>query len=137
MPNIGKIVGMLATMVGPAIVRYLKDHPEIWSTVRDAVSELWLNRSGSPRAMRKTITLLREKVDYLRDSADDESEARRAEMWSRHLNNLDHVVELLDDNASRQELKEFHAQLKALRREILAAFILEKGEDAGSQALDQ
>lgn len=126
---IRNIVAIVGT-TGPIVAKYLKEHPEITQSVQDAVTKLVAQRTAGPRGMLETVIALREQVAYLRTSADDEAEARRAAEWSRRLDNLEHAAQMLRNGGSRRETKAVKEQLGVLRGEILAAFIAEKAEDA-------
>jgi len=114
----------------PLVLTYVKDHPEIWTTVQDALKKVVVRPTAGPKELAKTIAGLREQVAYLRDSADDESETRRAAAWSQRLDRLDRVAALLGDGASRNEVQTLRKQVLAIRTEILEAFVIEQAEDA-------
>ena len=124
--NVVAIVGT----AGPIVAKYLKEHPEITQNVQDAVGKLLAQRTAGPQGMIETVIALREQVAYLRTSADDEAEARRAAEWSRRLDNLEHAAQMLRNGSSRRETKAVKEQLGTLRGEILAAFIAEQADDA-------
>ena len=126
MRNVVAIVGT----AGPIVAKYLKEHPEITQNVQDAVGKLLAQRTAGPQGMIETVIALREQVAYLRTSADDEAEARRAAEWSRRLDNLEHAAQMLRNGSSRRETKAVKEQLGTLRGEILAAFIAEQADDA-------
>jgi len=127
--NVAAIVGT----AGPIVAKYLKEHPEITQSVQDAVSKLVTKRTSGPDGMIDTVIALREQVSYLRTSADDEAETRRAADWSRRLDNLEHAAQMLRADASRKEAKAVKERLTVLRGEILAAFIVEQADDARPQ----
>lgn len=131
--NLVKTVVTIVGTAGPVVATYLKDHPEIVASVNATVTKLVRRRTASPADMRSTITVLREQVQYLSASADDDAEQRRAAEWSRRLDNLDHAATMLLDGGSRAEIKTLRAQVTALRGEILAAFIAEQAQDADGQ----
>lgn len=124
--NVVAIVGT----AGPIVAKYLKEHPEITQNVQDALGKLLAQRTAGPQGMIETVIALREQVAYLRTSADDEAEARRAAEWSRRLDNLEHAAQMLRNGSSRRETKAVKEQLGTLRGEILAAFIAEQADDA-------
>ena len=129
--NLLKTVATLVGAAGPVVVKYLKDHPEITESVSAAVTKLLTRSTRGPAGMIETVAVLREQVVYLREHADDEAEARRAQAWSRRLDNLDHAAAMLSSSGSRKEAKLVRRQLTTLRGEILAAFIAEKADGAG------
>lgn len=127
----------LAVTVGPMVLKYLKDHPEIWQSLLEALKKAVVRREAGPKELLKTIAALREQVGYLRESADDDGEVARAEDWSRRLDNLERVAKLLDDGASKSEIKDLREQVLDLRKVIIHAFVVERAEDAaGKQLVD-
>jgi hypothetical protein len=128
--NLVRKVMTIVGTAGPIVAKYLKEHPEIAQSVQASVTKLLEKRSSGPGGMRETIAVLREQVHFLRTSADDEAEARRAEQWSRRLDKLDHAAAMLQDGGSRAEVKTLRDKILTLRGEILAAFIAEKADDA-------
>lgn len=131
--NVAAIVGT----AGPIVAKYLKEHPEITQSVQDAVTKLVAKRTSGPEGMIETVIALREQVAYLRTSADDDAETRRAADWSRRLDNLEHAAQMLRTDASRRETKAVKERLAALRGEILAAFIAEQAEDAQVRQIER
>lgn len=129
--NVAAIVGT----AGPIVAKYLKEHPEITQSVQDAVTKLVAKRTSGPEGMIDTVIALREQVSYLRTSADDEGEVRRAADWSRRLDNLEHAAQMLRDGSLRKEAKVVKERLAALRAEILTAFITEQAEDAEARQI--
>lgn len=130
-----KVVAIVGT-AGPVVAKYLRDHPEIRESVNEAVANLLRRRASGPDGMIGTIAALREQVHYLRTSADDAEESRRAEEWSRRLDRLEHAAQLLRDGGSRRETKTVKDKLTALRGEILAAFVAGQADDAEQRRLD-
>ncbi len=128
--NLVKTVATIVGTAGPVVAKYLKDHPEIATSVQDTVTKLVKKRTSGPAGLRETIAVLREQVEYLTASADDAAEAGRARAWSRQLDNLDHAAAMLASSASRAEVKALRAKVTAVRGEILAAFIAEQADDA-------
>ncbi|GAB2969738.1 hypothetical protein [Actinotalea caeni] len=133
--NLVRTVMTIVGTAGPVVATYLREHPEIAQEVQATVTKLLRRRSSGPAGMRQTIEVLREQVAYLADSADDGTEAARAQDWSRRLDNLDHAVAMLHDTASRREVKVVRQRLHALRGEILAAFVAEQADDAEQRRL--
>lgn len=131
--NLVRTVVTIVGTAGPVVAKYLKEHPEIAQSVQDTVTRLVKRRAGGPAGLRETIAVLREQVAYLRTSADDERETRRAEAWARRLEDLDHAAAMLTGGASRSELKTLRTTVMTLRGEILTAFIAEKAEDAAAR----
>lgn len=132
-PALIKLLKTLAVSVAPMIWKYLKDHPEIWRDLIESLKKVIVRRGAGPKELSKTIIGLREQVAYLRESADDDGEVRRAEDWSRRLDNLDRVAKLLGDGASKNEIKELREQVLALRKVIIEAFVVEQAEDAADR----
>lgn len=129
-----KLVSTVMAFVGtagPVVAKYLRDHPEITQSVQAAVTKLVAKRISGPPGMLATIAALREQVGYLKQSADDDAEVRRAHAWERNLDNLQHAAELLREGGSRREKKAVKERLMTVRGEILAAFIAEHADDAG------
>lgn len=130
------IVAVVGT-AGPVVARYLKEHPEITQSVQDSVTKLVQRRGSGPDAILQTVTVLREQVEYLRDSADDEAERSRAVEWARSLDNLEHAATMLrGGGASRAELKKLRQRTDLLRGQVLAAFIAEQADDAEQRRLE-
>ncbi|QUW17862.1 hypothetical protein [Agrococcus sp. Marseille-Q4369] len=119
--------------LGPMILKYLKNHPEIWQDIVDALKKVIVRRAADPGELLKTIAALREQVVYLLDSADDDGEVVQAEAWSRRLDHLERVAKLLVNEASKHEVKELREQVFALRKEIIEAFVIEQVEDAAER----
>lgn len=135
-----KFLGTVATIVGtagPVVTKYLKDHPEILQSVQESVARLVAKRTKGPAGMLETIAVLREQVAYIRTSADDDAESRRAQDWSRRLDKLEHATHLLRDGASRREKKAVREKLQVVRGEILAGFIAEKADDASPGQIER
>jgi hypothetical protein len=132
-PALINLLKTLAVTLGPLILKYLKDHPEIWQDLVDALKKVVVRRAASPSELLTTIAALREQVGYLRESADDDGEVARAEAWSRRLNHLERLAKLLAGEASKSEIKELREQVFALRKEIIEAFVIEQVEDAAER----
>jgi lantibiotic modifying enzyme len=129
MSAIVKGVGLVSTVV-PAVIAYLREHPEIWETVKEQVDTL-IKRKGNILA---TISVLHDQVDYLAGSADDEDEARQAQVWAKRLDSCEHAAQLLQaPGASRSEKAALKNHVNELRSEIFTAFIREQGEDAEAE----
>ncbi|WP_206448106.1 hypothetical protein [Agrococcus sp. KRD186] len=132
-PALLKLLKAAAVSATPIILKYLKDHPELWQGLVESFKKVVVRRGAGPRELSKTIAGLREQVVYLRESADDDGEVHRAEEWSRRLDNLDRVAALLGDGASRNEVKELRERVLALRKVIIEAFVVEHAEDAADR----
>ena len=95
-----------------------------------------LTRSSgqSSDAMRQSLKAMREQVEYLRRSADDNAERTRADRWAASLTGLEHALELLGPGSPKADLKRLRDRVDALRSQILDAFLAEQIEDAGGPA---
>ena len=81
--------------------------------------------------MVKTVRILREQVDYLAASADDELEAQQAAEWAKRLDSCERAAQLLKaPGTTRKDRKALKKRIEALRTDIFAAYIEERGEDA-------
>lgn len=110
--------------------RWLSAHPEVWERVKEQAAKLQKPRTSTPDGVLATAQILREQVDYLEDSADDE-EARRARDWAKRLDSCERAAQLLTaPGATRKDRKALKTSVEALRSEIFAAYIEEMGEDA-------
>src|SRR5699024_11082885 len=65
--------------------RWLSAHPEVWERVKEQAAKLQKPSTSTPDGVLTTAGILREQVDYLRDSADDDGEVRRARDWAKRL----------------------------------------------------
>ena len=111
--------------------RWLSAHPEVWERVKEQAARLQKPNTGTPDGVLATARILREQVDFLADSADDEEEARRARDWAKRLDSCERAAQLLTaPGATRKDRKALKTSVEALRSEIFAAYIEEMGEDA-------
>src|SRR5699024_1067371 len=111
--------------------RWLSAHPEVWERVKEQAARLQKPSTSTPDGVLTTTQILREQVDYLRDSADDDEEARRAQDWAKRLDSCERAAQLLKaPGATRKDRKALRTRVEALRSEIFAAYIEEMGEDA-------
>ena len=111
--------------------RWLSGHPEVWEQVKEQAARLQKPSTSTPDGVLTTAGILREQVDYLRDSADDDEEARRAQDWTKRLDSCERAAQLLKaPGATRKDRKALRTRVEALRSEIFAAYIEEMGEDA-------
>lgn len=125
-----RIAKTLGPLVVPAIIKAWKD-PRIRDAVLEQVKKLGASRGASPEEIRGTIAALRDQVDYLTASADEEGERRRAEDWRTQLEKLEHAADLLSaPGAGAAEVEKLRRRVDALRTEILEAFVTEQEEDA-------
>lgn len=114
--------------------RWIADNPELLEKVKLQISRLLSARTSTIDGMLETITVLRESVDYLAGSADDEAEARRARDWSEQLDHCEQAAKLLTaPGTPSKERKALKKRIESLRSEIMAAFIAERGEDAAAE----
>lgn len=113
------------------LIRKAADNPEVWKKVQEQILRLGQHRGDTPEDMRRTIEALREQIDYLTDSADDDAEAKQAQTWGKQLEQLDRAAALLTaPGATRKQKKTLSKKIGTLRAEILKAFIAEVDEDA-------
>jgi uncharacterized protein involved in exopolysaccharide biosynthesis len=123
-----------AFMVAPLAIGALKklmEDPDLAKKAQDQVDRLLKNSGDSPADMLETVKVLREQVDYLVGSADDDREAARAEAWSKQLEQCERAAKLVGaPGATRKERRALKKRIAALRSEILEAFIVEQQEDA-------
>jgi hypothetical protein len=111
--------------------RWLSTHPEVWEGVKEQAERLQKATTHRPAGVLRTVTILREQVDYLEGSADDAEEARRAKAWAKRLDSCERAAQLLKaPGATRKDRKELKESVEALRSEIFSAYIQEMGEDA-------
>jgi hypothetical protein len=145
----------LAKEYGPAAVEWMRQHPELardlMKQVRPRVRPTTERRTpgdpasdaivieghddhadrgdhGDAEGVAGVIAMLREQIAYLLESADDADERRRAEGWGSRLQRLERAYPLLGAPAERRQLE---AQVERLRAEVVAAFLVERIEDAG------
>lgn len=139
----------LAVKYGPAALAWAREHPEV---IQDVVAQARRTRPSSRRDgasgagaedlvdavvldetedLGETIALLREQVAYLLESADDTAERERAVAWGGKLDRLARAERLMVPGRASSERAKLHARVEALRAEIVAAFLVEKIEDAG------
>lgn len=145
----------LAKQYGPAALAWARQHPEL---VRDLVAQARTRprqddertgatasasapaeaSSGTARVddggaadVGATIATLREHVAYLHASADDAAERRRAEAWDAKLDRLERVHALVGAGGSATERRQLESHVERLRAEVVAAFLVERIEDAG------
>lgn len=143
----------LAKQYGPAALAWARQHPEL---VRDLVAQARTRPrqddartdaaapatsdgpSGAARVddggavdVGATIATLREHVAYLHASADDAAERRRAEAWDAKLDRLERVHALVGAGGSATERRQLESHVERLRAEVVAAFLVERIEDAG------
>lgn len=143
----------LAKEYGPAALAWARQHPEL---VRDLVAQVRARprqdgeRTGATASapteppttaggvddggaldVGATIATLREHVAYLLESADDDAERRRAEAWATKLDRLERAHALVGPGGSAAERRQLEAHVERLRAEVVAAFLVERIEDAG------
>src|SRR5699024_3446781 len=109
----------------------LSAHPEVWQRVKEQTARLQKPSTSTPDGVLTTTQILREQLHYLRDSADDDEEARRAQHSAKRLDTCERAAQLLKaPGATRKDRKALRTRVEALRSEIFAAYIEEMGEDA-------
>ncbi|MGM1030262.1 MAG: hypothetical protein ACQEWM_10440 [Actinomycetota bacterium] len=120
---------------GPDIAKW------IWENKKEALGIVAAMLAGFRWAAGRldstsaTIDALEGHLDYLLESADNDSEARVASEWRRELGALRHAFDLArrapsyaERKAERQRLK---GQLERLRTKVSEAFVEERMEDLG------
>lgn len=111
--------------------RWLSTHPEVWEGIKEQTAKLQRATTNKPDGVLTTVAILREQVDYLAGSADDAEEERLAQDWAKRLDSCERAARLLKaPGATRQDRKKLKQTVEALRSEIFAAYIEERGEDA-------
>lgn len=111
--------------------RWLSSHPEVWEGVKEQAAKLQKASIDKPDGVLATVTVLREQVDYLAQSADDADEERRATAWAKRLDSCEMAAHLLTaPGATRKDRRTLKKRVEELRSEIFAAYIDEMGEDA-------
>ncbi|WP_165831694.1 hypothetical protein [Brachybacterium endophyticum] len=122
----------LALMAAPVAFKALKkllDDPTLGKKAQEQIARLLKYSGGSPADMLETVKALREQVDYLSDSADDEREAQRAQAWSKQLEQCERAAQLVNaPGSTRKERRALNKRISTLRSEILEAFIDEQEE---------
>lgn len=111
--------------------RWLSTHPEVWDGIKEQGAKLQKFATDRPDGVLKTVRILREQVDYLAASADDELEAQQAAEWAKRLDSCERAAQLLKaPGTTRKDRKALKKRIEALRTDIFAAYIEERGEDA-------
>lgn len=111
--------------------RWLSAHPEVWEGIKEQASRLQHAATSRPDGVLTTVAVLREQVDYLAESADDEREAQQAKAWTKRLDSCERAAQLLKaPGATKKDRKTLKKSVEELRSEIFAAYIEERGEDA-------
>lgn len=111
--------------------RWLSSHPEVWEGVKEQSAKLQKASIDKPDGVLATVTVLREQVDYLAQSADDADEERRAKAWAKRLDSCEMAAHLLTaPGAPRKDRRTLKKRVEELRSEIFAAYIDEMSEDA-------
>lgn len=111
--------------------RWLCAHPEVWEGIKEQAAKLQRTSTSKPDGVLETVAVLREQVDYLAESADDEREAHQAKAWAKRLDSCEKAAQLLKaPGATKKDRKTLKKSVEELRSEIFAAYIEEMGEDA-------
>src|SRR5699024_86705 len=96
--------------------RWLSSHPEVWEGVKEQAAKLQKASIDKPDGVLATVTVLREQVDYLAQSADDADEERRAKAWAKRLDSCEMAAPLLTEpGATRKEHREMKKRCVARR----------------------
>lgn len=119
---------------GPEAMSWLMKNPQVADRIQREVQRLTRSSGQSSDAMRQSLKAMREQVEYLRRSADDNAERARADRWAASLTGLEHALELLGPGSPKADLKRLRDRVDALRSQILDAFLAEQIEDAGGPA---
>ncbi|NCD18226.1 MAG: hypothetical protein EOL91_13170 [Actinobacteria bacterium] len=122
----------------PLIEQKLRENPELLSSVQVQLRRLAeLRKAGnSPESLRERIGILREQVSYLRASADDDGEVRRAATFTKQLDKIEASIRVVDAASPRHRTKDLRViskSLDALTEKIMEAFIEEKSQDSYPQ----
>lgn len=129
-----RTLGVNGVKYGPLVYAWLRTNPDVADRIQREVQRLGRSTGDDPEAMRASLRAMREQVEYLRDSADDDAERARTRVWSASLTRLEHTAEMLRGGSSRDDRKRLRTRIDALRAEIIDAFLLEQIEDAGGPA---
>ncbi|MGM0385731.1 MAG: hypothetical protein ACQERF_07105 [Actinomycetota bacterium] len=122
----------------PLIEQKLRENPELLAGVQAQLHKLAeLRKSGnSPEALHERIGILREQVSYLRASADDDGEVRRAATFTKQLDKLEASIRVTDAATPRRRAKDLRIishTLDTLTEKVMTAFIEEKSQDSYPQ----
>lgn len=131
--KLGTVIGLVSALspLAVAAFRKLSENPELFAKVQGQLERLLKNRGGTASAMRATVDALRDQVSYLKDSADDDAERKRATAWEKQLADCEHAIALLDTPAAtRKHRKVAKKRIASLHDEIVTAFLIEQEEDA-------
>ncbi|WP_124054774.1 hypothetical protein [Arcanobacterium ihumii] len=144
----GKIGGLVkvATVAGPAILKVvklygpqlrtiMKENPELFSQIKGRIGKIAgsKSKSGGIKGNHERLTILREQTTYLYASANTPNMADKARQWRSEIEQLEKALPLLDimgENAKKEELKKVQARIDRLSADILAATIDDDIEDA-------
>ena len=108
----------------------LWENKDVQAQITQLLSRLSKNESASDEAMSETVAVLRDQVQDLAESADDESEEHRAAALSRKLDACEKAIALLRaPGTSKKQRRTVRKKLDALREEILAAHLAELEDD--------
>ncbi|WP_010533505.1 hypothetical protein [Brachybacterium squillarum] len=131
----------LAKFLGPVVIGLLTqvwNNPQVRTRVLEQAETLFKNRGSTPQEVIETIEVLRDQVEFLERSADDEAEAQRAKAWAAQLEKYDRAAQLLTaPGSSAADVKSLRKKVDALRTEILEAFVAEQDEDAKKGEIDK
>lgn len=112
-------------------LKKLMENPALAKGIQEQFDRLRKHSGDSGSDLLETVKVLREQVDYLVESADDEREAARAATWSKQLEQCERAARLVSaPGATRKERRALKKRITGLRTEILEAFIAEQEEDA-------
>lgn len=122
----------------PLIESKLRENPELLHTVQGQLHRLSeLRHAGNtPQALRDRIAILREQVAYLRASADNDGEVRRAALFSKQLDNLEASIRVTEAATARhktKDLRHISQNLDGMTEKVVLAFIDEKSQDSYPQ----
>ncbi|WP_043500403.1 hypothetical protein [Georgenia sp. SUBG003] len=131
----GPAVVKVVQKYGPTLTEMRKSNPEVFDAVQNQVRKMAEARTAgkSPELLHRRVAALRDQVAYLRQSADDERERRRAEEWRAKLDKIEASLPLLSAMSSKAAARErahIDSRIDELSTEILSAYIDEQEEDA-------
>lgn len=122
----------------PLIEQKIRENPELLHGVQDQLKKLSKARQAgyTPDALRDRLAILREQVAYLRASADDDAEARRAQLFQKQIENLSASIRTAEAAAGRHRTKDLRMisdKVDTLTEKVVTAFIDEKSQDSYPQ----
>jgi len=124
------VVAIIGTAT-PIVIKIVNDNPDLIDRVKPLIVKLKPQDKATPEAMLKTVEVLREEVEKLAASADDEQEAAQVAKWSAKLDAASRAANVLAaPGSTAKQRKSLKKQIDVLRGEIVAAYVRELDEDA-------